>query len=389
MIDYLSGNLVFVKQDKDGLFVQTPVIIDEISSQINFVKDAVVNDKLIGVLENYTDAVSGQVYNRVHYVDLETKQIFIYDFAENENIYGLFCYDRDLFVFTGEKVYFIRRDVISSKLHNFVLRGFDLVNPFTFIVLDVFDVPTVLLFSIAELLRFKDEPDYQFIKSDFASVYIPNVWFDYSNLIFKDGKVFVRGKNGLSVLRLDYVGIYGTVFTVEKIYNTYKPLFQDELYAEGINLLQFFRKVNNSVYWFQNEKTGRNVFMMDDFYVFGDAGIVFDRNWFFDLLNKKFYQYSFSSELGSFTSYNECYLSWQINKGQVFRGFDYEVFESRNQFIDCLVISLLRKQERSYRFKLDVDKKSFVCNINGESFVLNLFFMDRIRMKIKQIKGGR
>jgi len=33
MIDYLSGNLVFVKQDKDGLFVQTPVIIDEISSQ--------------------------------------------------------------------------------------------------------------------------------------------------------------------------------------------------------------------------------------------------------------------------------------------------------------------------------------------------------------------
>jgi hypothetical protein len=47
---------------------------------------------------------------------------------------------------------------------------------------------------------------------------------------------------------------------------------------------------------------------------------------------------------------------------------------------------MLRKQERGYNFLLDVDKKEFYCNIYGESFVLNFFFANRTRMKIKEIR---
>jgi hypothetical protein len=365
--------------------VQTPIIVDEIESEINFVKDAVVNNKLIGVLENYIERASNLEINKVHYIDLNTKNVYSYDFG-SEKVYGLFGYNDFLYVFTETKVYFIRQDTITSKVHGFRLRGFDLVNPYTFIVLDVSDVPTVLLFSLSELFRFQDEVNYQFVKSDFASVYLPSEWFDYNNLIFKDGKVYVRGKDGLSVLKLDYVGTYGVLFSVEEIFNTYKPIFQKELYEQGVNLLQFFAKVNNSVYWFQHEKTGRNVFLIDDYFVLGDAGIVFDRNWFFDFVDKKFYRYSFSSELGSWVSYDKCFLSINLNQGGVFRGLEYEVFESRGQYFDCLVVALLRLAERGFRFKLNVDKKSFMCNIYGESFVVNLFFNDRMRMKIKEIK---
>ncbi len=385
MIDYLSGNLVFVKQDKDGLFVQTPVIIDEFGAEINFVKDAVVNNKLIGVLENYVDISEALEINKIHYIDLKTKNVYSYDFG-SERVYGLFCYNDFLYVFTEEKLYFIRRGEIASKVHGFRLRGFDLVNPYTFIVFDVSDVPTVLLFSLSELFRFQDEVNYQFVKSDFASVYLPSEWFDYNNLIFKDGRVYVRGKDGLSVLKLDYVGTYGIIFSVEKIFNTYKPIFQKELYKQGVNLLQFFAKVNNSVYWFQHEKTGRNVFLIDDYFVLGDAGIVFDRNWFFDFVDKKFYRYSFSSELGSWVSYDKCYVSMNLNQRGVFRGLEYEVFESKEQYFDCLVVALLRLAERGFRFKLNVDKKNFLCNIYGENFVVNLFFNDRTRMKMKEIK---
>lgn len=385
MIDYLNGNMVFVKQDKDGLFIQTPVFIDFIDTQINFVKDAVVNDKLIGILENYQDPISGNVINNVHYVDLASKSVYSYDFGL-ESVYGLFCYKDVLYVFTESKVYFITGSVITNKNHGFVLRGFDLVNPFTFIILDITDVPTVCLFSILELLRFKDEIDYTLIKSDFASVYIPNEWFDYNNVILKDGYIYVRGKNGLSILKLDYVGTYGTIMKVEKIYNTYKPIFQDELYEQGINLLQFLRKVNNSVYWFFHEKTGRNIFLIDDFYVLGDVSIVFDRNWFFDLEDKKLYRYSFSSELGDWFNYKKNFLSFHLNNGKVFRGFGYDVFESKSQFFDVVIVSMFRKQEKSYRFLLDVDKKDFLCNVYGESFILNLFFTDRTRMKINEIK---
>jgi hypothetical protein len=49
---------------------------------------------------------------------------------------------------------------------------------------------------------------------------------------------------------------------------------------------------------------------------------------------------------------------------------------------------MLRKQERGYNFLLDVDKKEFCCNIYGESFVLNFFFADRTKIKIKEIKMG-
>jgi hypothetical protein len=72
--------------------------------------------------------------------------------------------------------------------------------------------------------------------------------------------------------------------------------------------------------------------------------------------------------------------------GKVFKGIKYDVFESLTQNFSLFVISMLRKQERGYNFLLDVDKKEFCCNIYGESFVLNLFFANRTRMKIKEIK---
>ena len=382
--DYLNGNLVFVKQDKDGLFIQTPALIDSIESKIDYIKDVVVNDKLIGCLENYQDFLINKLCNNVYYIDLATKEIYKYDFG-NEPIYGLFCYDDTLYVFTEEKIHFITKQNKTEKVHNFRLKGFDLVNPYTFIVLDVSDVPTVCLFSIVELLKFKDKPEYTFHKTTFASVYIPNVWFDYNNLIFKDGYIYIRGQNGLSILRLNYVGLHGLIMEVEKMYNTYKPLFQDSLYEQGLNLLQFFRKINNSVYWFVHEKTGRNVFLIDDFFVFGDIGLVFDRNWFFDLIDQTFYRYSFSSEIEGLLDYKKCFLSYHL-LGNVFKGIKYDVFESSNQFFSLLVVSMLRKQERGYNFLLDVDKKEFCCNIYGESFVLNFFFTGRIRMKIHEIK---
>jgi hypothetical protein len=384
MIDYLNGNMIFVKQDKDGLFVQTPTLIDYIDTEITYIKDAVVNDKLIGCLESYTDYFSGKIHNNVYFFDLSTSSVYKYNFGE-EPIYGLFCYDDILYVFTERNIYFITKGVKTSKAHNFVLKGFDLVNPYTFIILDVSDVPTVCLFSIVELFKFKDESDYKFSKTSFASVYIPNVWFDYNNLIFKDGYIYVRGQNGLSILKLNYVGLQGLIIEVEKMYNTYKPLFQDELYNQGINLLRFFRKINNSVYWFVHEKTNRNVFMIDDFFVLGDFGVAFDRNWFFDWVDNKFYRYSFSSELGSLINYKKCFLSYLL-LGKVFKGIKYDVFESLTQNFSLLVISMLRKQERGYNFLLDVDKKEFCCNIYGESFVLNLFFANRTRMKIKEIR---
>ncbi|MGC9090088.1 MAG: hypothetical protein ACP5IV_08115, partial [Caldisericia bacterium] len=99
MIDYLNGNLVFVKQDKDGLFIQTPALIDSIDSKIDYIKDVVVNDKLIGCLENYQDFLANRLCNNVYYIDLATKEIYKYDFG-NEPIYGLFCYDDTLYVFT-------------------------------------------------------------------------------------------------------------------------------------------------------------------------------------------------------------------------------------------------------------------------------------------------
>lgn len=388
MIDYISGNVVFINVNKNSIYMQTPCIIDVMDVQFNFLKDAVVTESFIGVLENHVNSFTGATVNKIHYIDLATKTFYVYDLG-NQSVVGLFGYKDTLFVFTTTDVYFIVKNSISNKVHGFNLLGFDLVNPYTFILLDYKDVPTVSLYSIVELFRFKDDAGYNLVPSDFISVYIPTQFFDYNNLVYRNGKIYVRGKNGLSIISLDYISSYGTVMKSEFIYNTYKPLFEDELRAIGSNLLKFVRKMNNSIYVYQNEKTGRFVYEIDECFVVGETAIVFDRNYFFDVIDVKIYKYSFTSELGDWIDYNKFYCSLWYPVNGVFKQMTYNVFESGSYKFDFQVIAKLRGQERMYKFNCPIDKNDIRANIYGESFVLNYFMPNRLRMVVNnQIDGG-
>ncbi|MGC9074032.1 MAG: hypothetical protein ACP5H0_07760, partial [Caldisericum sp.] len=60
------------------------------------------------------DFLANRLCNNVYYIDLATKEIYKYDFG-NEPIYGLFCYDDTLYVFTEEKVHFITKHLKLTK----------------------------------------------------------------------------------------------------------------------------------------------------------------------------------------------------------------------------------------------------------------------------------
>jgi hypothetical protein len=290
-------------------------------------------------------------------------------------VVGLVAYKDSLFVIRNSAVDKINRATKVSKSYsdrNFI--GVALYNPFSILLLEYTDVPTVQFYSLQEFLELSD-----LIPTTFMSVYIPSTFYDYHNLLVKDGLIWVRGKNGLVGLRLQIVGNAGILFNIEAFYNSFKEVFKDK----QLDRWHFRKCYNHKVFMFSHEETGRFMFLVDDDLYFGDLAIFVDREWFFDVASKTFYRYQFIDEPATY-QYDKCYanLLFDFDNLQRFQGFYYDVKKCRERYITFNVVANYRGDERSLAFNLPLDEHNFRCNLYGEEFSLIWYLPVATKMKI-------
>jgi hypothetical protein len=370
MVNNINGNCVAVSIKKDELLFETPIIVDKIdvAGYVFELTDCVVSDKCIGVYDR-----AGQ---RVVYVDIESKQVF--EHIGYDDVVGLVAYKENLFVIRKNVIDKITRATKVSKNYtgrNFI--GVAMYNPFSVLFLEYVDVSTVQFYSLQELLELSD-----LIPTTFMSLYIPSSFYDYHNLLVKDGLIWVRGQNGLVGLSLRMVGSTGILFNIEVFYNSYKEVFKDKQFDRW-----HFRKCyNHEVFMFSHEETGRLMFLVDDDVYFGDLAIFVNREWFFDASEKVFYRYRFTDEPATF-EYDKCYVNllFDFDYLQRFQGFYYDVKKCRKRFIVFNVVANYRGEERSLAFNLPLDEHNFRCNLYGEEFSLVWYLPIATKMKIAKL----
>jgi len=352
MIDKINGNCVKVKLFKDNSFlIETPVLYNKIFfTPILDLTDAVVGESFIGICDKTT--------GKVFYIDF-TGDVFDYDIPD---CIGLIAYKEYLFCFSSSKIRKIRRNVVEERDYSprkFI--GVSLYNPFSFLILEQTDIPTVSFYSISELVNLTD-----LAPTTFISLYYPSKFFDYGNMFVYKGEIWVRGENGLVRLNLKVFGEAGIVFEIMEFYSSYKEFAGNEF-----DLWEFWRVYNNNVFVFRHEKTGRLMYLVDNNIYFGDFVSFIDREWFYDIRDSVLYKYRFSDdETQDF--YNGAYFNMLFNFGETLRftGFRYDVIKAPAGKINFNGISNYRGEEKSWSYNLDLDKKNFKVNIYGEAFSL-------------------
>jgi len=370
MVNNINGNCVSVNIRKDELLFETPIIVDTINvaGYVYELTDCVTSDKCIGVYDR-----AGQ---RVVYIDISSKQVF--EHTGYNDVVGLVAYKDSLFVIRNSAIDKINGETKVSKDYvgrNFI--GVALYNPFSILLLEYTDVPTVQFYSLQELLELSD-----LIPTTFMSVYIPTSFYDYHNLLVKDGLIWVRGQNGLVGLSLQMVGNAGILFNIEAFYNSFREVFKDK----QLDRWHFRKCFNHKVFMFSHEETGRFMFLVDDDVYFGDLVIFVDREWFFDVSEKVFYRYQFTDEPTTYY-YDKCYVNllFDFDYLQKFHGFYYDVKKCRERYIMFNVIANYRGDERSLAFNLPLDEHNFRCNLYGEEFSLIWYLPIATKMKIAKI----
>jgi len=370
MVNNINGNCVAVNIKKEELLFETPIIIDKIDVMGYVVEltDCVSSDKCIGIYDR-----NGQ---RVLYIDIESKEIFTHE--GYVDVVGLLIYKDNLFVVKNNAIdKIVREDKISRSYSNRNFIGVALYNPFSVVLLDYVDVPTVQFYSLQEILDLSD-----LIPTTFISVYVPSSFYEYHNLLVKDGLIWVRGTNGLVGLSLQMVGNVGIIFNIEAFYNSFREVFKDK----QLDRWHFRKCYNHKIFMFSHEETGRFMFLDDDNVYFGDLVIFVDREWFFDVVNKTFYRYRFTDEPGTY-QYDKCYINllFDFDSLQRFRGFYYDVKKCRTNQIVFNVVANYRGDERSLAFNLPLDEHNFRCNLYGEEFSLVWYLPIATKMKIVKI----
>jgi len=370
MVNNINGNCVAVNIRKGELLFETPIIIDmiNVAGYVFELTDCATSDKCIGVYD--------KVGQRVVYIDVNSKQIF--EHTDYNDVVGLVAYKDSLFVIRNSAIDKINGSTKVSKDYsgrNFI--GVALYNPFSILLLEYKDVPTVQFYSLQELLELSD-----LIPTTFMSVYIPSSFYDYHNLLVKDGLIWVRGQNGLVGLSLQMVGNAGILFNIEAFYNSFREVFKDK----QIDRWHFKKCYNHKVFMFSHEETGRFMFLVDDDVYFGDLAIFVDREWFFDASEKVFYRYQFTDEPATYY-YDKCYINllFDFDYLQRFQGFYYDVKKCRERYIMFNVVANYRGDERSLAFNLPLDEHNFRCNLYGEEFSLIWYLPIATKMKIAKI----
>ena len=370
MVNNINGNCVAVNIRKDELLFETPIIVDTINvaGYVFELTDCATSDKCIGVYDK-----AGQ---RVVYIDVNSKQIF--EHTGYNDVVGLVAYKDSLFVIRNSAIDKINGSTKVSKDYsgrNFI--GVALYNPFSVLLLEYKDVPTVQFYSLQELLELSD-----LIPTTFMSVYIPSSFYDYHNLLVKDGLIWVRGQNGLVGLSLQMVGNAGILFNIEAFYNSFREVFKDK----QIDRWHFRKCYNHKVFMFSHEETGRFMFLVDDDVYFGDLAIFVDREWFFDASEKVFYRYQFTDEPMTYY-YDKCYINllFDFDYLQRFQGFYYDVKKCRERYIMFNVVANYRGDEQSLAFNLPLDEHNFRCNLYGEEFSLIWYLPIATKMKLAKI----
>jgi len=370
MVNNINGNCVTVNVKQGELIFETPIIVDKIdvAGYVFKLTDCVTSDKCIGLYDK-----EGQ---RVVYIDINKKQVF--EHVGYNDVVGLVAHKENLFVIRSSAIDKINGAEKVSKSYagrNFI--GVALYNPFSVVFLEYVDVPTVQFYSLQELLELSD-----LIPTTFMSVYIPSSFYDYHNLLVKDGLIWVRGQNGLVGLSLRMVGSAGILFDIEAFYNSFREVFKDK----QLDRWHFRKCYNHKVFMFSHEETGRFMFLIDDDMYFGDLAIFVDREWFFDVSEKVFYRYRFTDEPMTYY-YDKCYVNllFDFDYLQRFQGFYYDVKKCRENNVIFNVIANYRGEERSLAFNLPLDEHNFRCNLYGEEFSLVWYLPVATKMKIAKI----
>jgi hypothetical protein len=370
MINNINGNCVALNLRQNEMIFETPIIVNNIPLNFNILDltDCVTSDKCIGLYD--------KIEQQIIYIDINSKQI--YQYPDYNDVVGLVAYKENLFVVRNNAIDKIVGETKTSKSyenHNFI--GVAVYNPFSILLLDYTDVPTIQFYSLQEILDLGD-----LISTTFISLYVPSSFYDYHNLFVKDGLIWVRGKNGLVGLTLQMVGNAGIIFNIETFFNSFREVFKDK----QLDRWHFKKCYNHKVFMFSHEETGRFMFLVDDDIYFGDLAIFVDREWFFDVSKKVFYRYQFTDEPTTF-QYDKCYVNllFDLDYLQRFQGFYYDVKKCRDQYIMFNVVANYRGEERSLAFNLPLDEHNFRCNLYGEEFSLVWYLPIATKMKIAKI----
>jgi hypothetical protein len=370
MVNNINGNCVTINVKQNELIFETPIIVDKIdvAGYVLELTDCVTSDKCIGLYDKERQ--------KVVYIDISKKQVF--EHVGYSDVVGLVAYKDNLFVIRNSAIDVIKRAMKVSKSYvgrNFI--GVVLYNPFSVVFLEYVDVPTVQFYSLQELLELSD-----LIPTTFMSMYIPSSFYDYHNLLVKDGLIWVRGQNGLVGLSLQLVGSAGILFNIEAFYNSFREVFKDK----QLDRWHFRKCYNHKVFMFSHEETGRFMFLIDDDMYLGDLAIFVDREWFFDVSEKVFYRYRFTDEPMTYY-YDKCYVNllFDFDYLQRFQGFYYDVKKCRENNIMFNVIANYRGEERSLAFNLPLDEHNFRCNLYGEEFSLVWYLPVATKMKIAKL----